>query len=137
MTRFRISVTETNTSMIMTKFAKVLLLLLFPCLTLAQQNQQREGIAIQNASSYAKLAPNAQITVCSYNVQLQCNSPVTIYSDPSLTGAISYPFFADGNGNYSYYAPQGTYIEQTCVAATQCYTRAITLISSGLSPTAS
>lgn len=103
-------------------------LLLLPTLGFSQ-NQQRTATAIQNQSSYAKLVPNAQITVCVYNSQLQCNTPVTIYSDSALTQAITYPFFADPNGNYNYYAPAGTYVEQMCAPINQCYTYQITLIS--------
>src|SRR5882762_3217467 len=131
MTRCRISATETNTSMIMTKSGKLLLLLLFPYLALAQQNQQRESTAIQNVSSYAKIIPYAQVTLCAYNPQLQCNSTVNIYSDQALTTQITYPFFADINGNYSYFAPAGTYVEQICITANQCYTRSLTLIEGG------
>lgn len=94
------------------------------------QNQQRISVAIQNSSSYAKLVPNAQITVCTFNAQLQCTSPVTVYSDEALTVALPEPFFADINGNYSYYASPGQYIEQVCAPLSQCYTFPITLISS-------
>lgn len=108
----------------------LLLLFLFPVLGLAQTNQQRIAIAIQNNSGYAKIIPFAQITVCTYNDLLQCNSPVTIYSDSALTQSIPYPFFADANGNFSYYSNAGTYIEKVCAPLNQCYNQAITLIAS-------
>lgn len=103
-------------------------LLLFPIVGFSQ-NQQRVGTAIQNQSQYARLVPNAQITVCTFNTALQCINPVTIYKDSALTEPIFYPFYADANGNYNYYAPAGTYVEQMCTPLNQCYTYQITLIS--------
>jgi hypothetical protein len=93
------------------------------------QNQQRIGTAIQNVGSYARLIPRAQITVCQYNVQLQCNTPITIYSDSALTKPLSIPYSADNNANYSYYAQAGTYVEQVCATLNQCYTVPVTLIA--------
>src|SRR5882757_1856126 len=104
----------------MKKLLLVALFMLSPFLF--GQNQQRISVAIQNSSSYAKLVPNAQITVCTFNAQLQCNTPVTVYSDEALTVALPEPFFADINGNYSYYASPGQYIEQVCAPLSQCYT---------------
>jgi hypothetical protein len=112
----------------MKKFLLLLALFIVPVLTFGQNNQQRISIAIQNRSGYAQIIPNAQVTVCTYNSLLQCNAPITVYSDAALTKAIAYPFFADANGNYSYYAPANTYVEQVCAPLNQCYNYAITLI---------
>lgn len=114
----------------MKRYFTFLSILLFSVLGYGQTNQQRVSTALQNNSTYAKLIPNAQITVCTYNTLLQCNAPVNIYSDSALTKLIPYPYYADANGNYSYYTHPGTYVEKVCAPLNQCYSLAITLISS-------
>ena len=111
----------------------VLLLLLISSLTQvhAQTYQQRIATAVQNNATYAKLIPDAKVTLCTFNSLLQCNATVPIYSDPALTVLIPYPFYADINGNYQYYALPGTYVEQVCAPLNQCYTYQVTLIQSG------
>lgn len=109
----------------------LLLLFLFPVLGLAQTNQQRIAVALQNNSGYAKIIPFAQITVCIYNEQNQCNTPVTIYYDSALSLPIDYPYYADANGNYSYYTHMGTYVEKVCAPLNQCYNQVITLLAGG------
>lgn len=115
----------------MKKYLLLLLVIFLPFAMAFGQNEQRLTTAIQNNSGYAKLIPFAQITVCQYNNQLQCNTPVTIYSDQALTKAISYPFYADANGNFSYFTHPGTYVEQICAPLNQCYTQPVTLIYGG------
>lgn len=93
------------------------------------QGSQRVSTAIANVGSYAKVLANAQITVCSYTVGVDaCSSPVIVYQDPALT--IPYPsttFRADGNGNYSYWAAAGNYVEQVCATGAACTVQVITL----------
>lgn len=101
---------------------------LFCCSLGFGQNQQRLSVAIQNTVGYAKLIPHAQITLCVYNGQLQCNTPVAVYQNQALTIPINYPFYADANGNYSYFAQAGQYVEQICAPVNQCYTLPVTLI---------
>lgn len=115
----------------MNRFIK-LALFLFGFVSLSfGQNQQRLSLAISNAAGYAELIPNAQVTLCVYNSQLQCNTPVGIYQDQALTELIGYPFYADANGNYSYFTYAGTYVEQVCSPLNQCYTLPVTLIKGG------
>jgi len=93
----------------------------------AAQNPQRTSYAIVNNANYAKVVPHAVITVCTYNAQLQCNTPVTIFTDPALTQPIAYPYYADGNGYFYYYVLAGTYVERQCVPASTCTYFKITL----------
>jgi len=91
---------------------KKLLLLIFIAASAFAQNPQRSSYVVQNAAGYLKTIPFAPVTLCEYNDQLQCNVPVTIFSDPALTQPIGYPFYANANGYFSYYAATGTYVEQ-------------------------
>jgi hypothetical protein len=110
-------------------FGVVAFLFAFCCVASAQGVQRSPTFAIQNNGGYAKLIANAQVTLCVYNSNFACNTPVTIYQDQALTTPITYPFYADNNGNYSYYVQPGTYIEQVCAPQNQCYYYQITLSS--------
>jgi hypothetical protein len=79
--------------------------------TAVAQNPQRLGYVVQNNAGFLKVIPNASIVLCQYNTELQCNIPVTIFSDSALTQPIGYPFYADANGYFNYYEAPGTYVE--------------------------
>jgi trimeric autotransporter adhesin len=100
--------------------------LFLAAISASAQGWPRQTFAVQNNAGYLKVIPNAPITLCVYNSQKQCNTPVTIYSNSTLTTAISYPFYANANGYFSYYATPGNYIEQQCVPAGGCFTYSLT-----------
>ena len=90
------------------------------------QAAQRIGVAAVNSGGYLKVLSGATITVCQYNVNLQCTVPVTTYQDPFLTQPNTTPFYADANGNYMYFAsPVNIYLEQVCSPGTPCYIRPV------------
>ena len=92
---------------------KLLLFLVLSCASAFGQGAQRIAVAQVNSQGYAKILSGAAITVCSYNINLQCISPVTVYQDPYLMIPEPTPFYADANGNYSYYvSPVAVYLEQ-------------------------
>ena len=51
------------------------------------------------------------ITICTATATgTPCFPTATIYTDPLLTVVSVNPITADGNGNYNFYAPAGTYV---------------------------
>lgn len=59
------------------------------------------------------VAPGAKIYVCASSASLTnvpCTPQTTIYSDSGLTAPITQPLLADGNGNFTFYAPAGNYV---------------------------
>jgi hypothetical protein len=98
----------------------------------AAQGSQRISTVVANVGSNARVLANAQITVCSYNASNPtCTTPVIVYQDPLMTVPYAFTFRADGNGNYSYWAAAGNYVEKVCATGAQCQTRVITLGGSG------
>lgn len=85
------------------------------------QNPQRLSVSITPNAGYVKYVPFAPITLCTYNAQLQCNVPVTLYQDPGLTVPYTSQLFADAFGNFMYYVSPGRYVEKQCVPGGSCY----------------
>ena len=118
---------------------KLLLLLLFPVLGFSQSSQ-RVGTATLpggTAGSFAVLVPNASVSICAYNIQTQCTTPLAVYSDTGLNNVIVQPIISSTSGQYSYYVPNGTsVIEKVCSTFNQCQSRAITVGVSGITGSA-
>jgi hypothetical protein len=88
-----------------------LFIFLFPLLCGAQTGAHRIGqILVKGNNISANVAPYANIKVC--QVDTNCNTLATIYTDPSLTVQATNPVIADGNGNYNYYIASGCVDEQ-------------------------
>ena len=115
-------------------FRKVLFLSLLLCSPIIYgQSAQRISTALQTVqgSSYAQIIPNAQITVCTYNSQLSCNSQIIVYSDVNLTHIITQPVPANQYGVYQYYVQSGTQVvEKVCGTYSQCTSNGV-FIGSG------
>ena len=102
---------------------KLLLFLLFPVLGFSQ-TAQRWNVAIQptSGSNFSVVIPNAQVSVCTWNDQLSCDSPnLVIYADTALTQQIDQPLQANAAGTYFYYVQAGTHlVEKVCAPYNQC-----------------
>lgn len=65
-------------------------------------------------STAGAIVPGASIYVCASTAPLTsppCTPQVNIYSDAGLTVLISQPLHADGNGNYTFFAAPGNYVQ--------------------------
>jgi hypothetical protein len=88
------------------------LLLLFAILTAVHQ-AYGQGTLTQSEvrSTRGPVIPGAQITVCTaVATGSPCFPKATIYTDPALSNISVNPLTADANGNFSFYAPAGTYV---------------------------
>ncbi|HEX5422047.1 MAG TPA: glycosyl hydrolase family 28-related protein, partial [Candidatus Acidoferrales bacterium] len=103
---------------------------LFAVATFGQGSQRQsvavsvQGIPIPGASVWACQAGSTP----NYNATPPCTL-TNIYSDPSLGAQflVTQPVVADGLGNYTYYAPAGTYVEVITGSNTTGYTSKIVL----------
>ncbi|MGH9734664.1 MAG: glycosyl hydrolase family 28-related protein [Candidatus Acidiferrales bacterium] len=95
------------------------------------QGSQRQSVAI---SVQGIPVPGASVWACqpgstaNYNTTPPCTL-ANIYSDPSLAAQflVTQPVVADGLGNYTYYAPAGTYVEVITGSNTTGYSSKIVL----------
>ena len=81
----------------------------FGTTALAQGTLQQSDVR----STPGPVVPGATVTVCAASVgtaTTPCFPTTTIYNDPLLTSVSVNPLTADGNGNYSFYAPAGNYV---------------------------
>src|ERR1700747_2910432 len=109
---------------------KILLILLGLFTTVAYgQSSQRSNIAtIGNNGNFLLTIPNAKVYVCTYNAQLQCNSYLSVFSDPGLTQSVAMPITASATGFYSYYIANGTQlVEKVCTIFNQCSSVGLTI----------
>lgn len=106
---------------IMKNFLLSLLLLALPVFS-SGQSSQRISTALQvGGKEYAVILPNANVSVCQYNTQLSCSTPVAIYADKNLTQRIPQPLRANSAGVFNYYVASGTQVvERVCGAYGQC-----------------
>ncbi len=102
------------------------------CATLSfGQGSQRQAVAI---SLQGTPVPGASVWACqagstpNYGATPPC-ALASIYSDPSLAPQflVAQPLLADGLGNYTYYAPAGTYVEVITGSNTTGYSSKIVL----------
>lgn len=81
------------------------------------------------SSQGAKVGSYGQITVCGPNVGgSPCTPANPVYSNATGSGGpLTQPFSADGNGNYTFYAPQGQYTISACIRSTICQSNQVTI----------
>ncbi|HTS10575.1 MAG TPA: glycosyl hydrolase family 28-related protein [Candidatus Limnocylindrales bacterium] len=95
------------------------------------QGSQRQSVAV---SLQGTPIPGASVWACqsgstpSYSTTPPC-ALASIYSDPSLGSQylIAQPLISDGLGNFTYYAPAGTYVEVITGSNTTGYSSTIVL----------
>lgn len=95
------------------------------------QGSQRQSVAV---SLQGSPIPGASVWACqagstpNYNATPPCTL-ANIYSDPSLGSQflVTQPLVADGLGNYTYYAPAGTYVEVITGSNTTGYSSKLVL----------
>lgn len=98
--------------------ATITLVLCCPVTVLAQSSggcYPGQVIAPPQPLGLGQPVPGAAVQVCSSTATGTPCSPLTpggLFSDPALQNAISNPFTADQNGNYSFCASQGSYLVQ-------------------------
>lgn len=81
----------------------------FSTAALAQGTLQQSDVR----STPGPVVPGATVTICTTASPLSlipCFPKATIYTDPAMAVPSVNPITADGNGNYQFYAPAGTYV---------------------------
>jgi len=92
------------------RILKILALLLFSAAAAYGQSGTLFNSDVR--STPGPVVPGALVTVCTSPaaMTLPCTPKATIYTDPFLSNQANNPIQADGNGNYNFYAPSGTYV---------------------------
>src|SRR6202453_2795458 len=103
-----------DVSMFNRNTTKAACLFLFVFLMIAG-SVQAQGTLTQSdvRSTPGPVVPGATVTICTSTASLTvlpCFPLATIYTNAAMTVQSVNPLTADGNGNYSYYAPAGTYV---------------------------
>ena len=107
---------------------KLLVFLLLSASLALGQGAQRIGVAAVNSGGFLKVLSGAAITVCQYNPSKQCMVLVTTYQDPYLVLPNPTTFYADANGNYTYFVPPANvYLERVCSPGTPCVIKVVSM----------
>ena len=94
-------------------FRSALGALLLVCLLAVSAHAQNTLFNSDVRSTPGPVVPGALVTICvstASTTVTPCSPKATIYVNASGTLTSQNPITADGNGNYSFYAPAGTYV---------------------------
>ncbi len=96
----------------MKKLILLALLACLPNLALASGGCKSDYVQTQNNVGAIIPVAGAKVRVCAYSDTAQPCTPLTLYSDPSLSVALANPITTDARGKYAYCAATGNYNEQ-------------------------